>query len=876
MDTKTSEFRFGAAQLDVAQRQLRIDGQPAKLGARAFDVLLALIERRDRAVSKNELFELVWPGLVVEDNNLPVHISMLRKLLGPQAIATIPGRGYRFTLSLDDSHSASTEDPSAPAVAAAGTAAHASVKQPAALQPRARMSTNLPLHLPPLFGREEDLRRVQALVHEHPLVTLVGAAGIGKTRLAHAVAHELREQYSGGVWLVELAPVSDRSLALVAIAQTLNITLAGNLAPEDVLVEALRDQTLLLILDNCEHLIEPVAALADALLRSAPGVSLLATSQEPLKLAKEHQYRLGTLAVPADDDAGTDAAASYGAIALFVDRARVADPRFALTAENTPAVIDICRHLDGIPLAIELAAARVALLGVNGLREKLSERFRLLTAGARLALRRHQTLHAALDWSHSLLSIPEQTVFRRLGVFAGGFTLAAAQELTTDNGILDQWSVLDHLGALVDKSLVVAEAGETPRYQLLETTRAYALEQLARAGETPAMVKRHAQVVRGIFERAEEGRFGEQGSLSMDAFMQRLRPEFDNLRAALGWAMDEDGDAATAIALVAASAEALSICGLTPEGLRPLLALQHRVDESTAPEVAARFWHVLGFLGRDGRLAHQAILDAYAQAELIYRGCESPRRLYQTLVRRAWPLALGNRVAEAEALLPEIRRLEERAWPGWLRGDRLNLQSLLFHLLGQHADALAIAREWQSLLPDAGEERRRFASIVNQCNALNCMGQFAKAATLARSVIERSRLHRLESELMGFALGQLIAALTALGLLDEAREALREAVPHWRRDGVVLLFSGHAALLVAKLGRHADAARLAGAKDAYHQRTGVAPQPTETRSRADLVRWFAEAQISREDIERWMLEGSRLSVDEVLALLADNAVLAPR
>ena len=267
--------------------------------------------------------------VVVEENNLQVHISTLRKLLGPQAIATIPGRGYRFTPALDDAHSVSIANASTPAVAAESIAARAPVKQPFALQPRARMSTNLPLHLPPLIGREDDLRRVQALVHEHPLVTLVGAAGIGKTRLAHAVAHELSERYSDGIWLVELAPVSDRSLALVAVAQTLSVTLAGNLAPQDVLVEALRDQTLLLILDNCEHLIEPVAALADALLRSAPGVSLLATSQEPLKLAQEHQYRLGTLAVPAADDADAAAAASYGAIALFVDRARVADPRFA-------------------------------------------------------------------------------------------------------------------------------------------------------------------------------------------------------------------------------------------------------------------------------------------------------------------------------------------------------------------------------------------------------------------------------------------------------------------------------------------------------------------------------------------------------------------
>lgn len=863
----TPTYRFGSFELQPDQRPLLVDGRTAALGPRAFDVLVALVERAGQLVSKNQLLDLVWPGVVVEENNLQVQVSTLRKVLGPQAIATIPGRGYRLALALDDLHSGVTATTLAPTTTVEPVAGVIPEEPVTASLLRWRVSTNLPLHLPPLFGRENDLSLVQALVREHRLVTLVGAAGIGKTRLAQAVAHQLHDYFSDGVWIVELAPVSDPSLAIVSVAQTLNVRVGGNLAPQDALVEALRDQTLLLVLDNCEHLLEPVAALADALLRSAPGVSLLATSQEPMKLVKEHQFRVGTLGVPAD--AGAADAADFGAVALFVDRARAVNPRFALTHENMAAVIDICRRLDGIALAIELAAARVPLLGVNGLREKLSECFPLLTAGSRFALRRHQTLHAALDWSHGLLSSPEQMVFRRLGVFVGGFTLEAAQGLAADDAGTDEWSVLDHLGALVDKSLVAVDTGEPPRYRMLETTRAYALERLAEADETNAMVKRHAEVTRRLFERAEEDRFGEQGLLSMDGFIQRLRPELDNLRAALAWSMGDGGDSATALGLAVASAEALSILGLAPEGLRALLTLRHRVEESTDPDLAARYWHALGYLGRDGRIEHQMAIDAIAKAERIYRRGNSPRRLYHTLQRRAWVLADGGQISEVQALLDESLRLEDPGWPGWLRSERLNVQARLCGIAGRHADALALYAEWQALLPESGEELSRFNSMVNQCNALNCLRQHAKAVGVARAIIHRCKEQRLESSHTGFALMQLIAALTALGLLDEAREALREAVPQWRRDGLVLRFCEHIAFLAASLGRHAEAAQLAGAADAYLRHRGIARVPNLERSRAELLKLLAEAQISREHIERWRQEGTQLDAEAVAGLLLD-------
>ena len=441
MDTTTTALRFGAVQLDVEQSQLLIDGRPAKLSPRAFSVLLALVERRDRAVSKNELFELVWPNVVVEENNLQVHISALRKLLGPQTIATIPGRGYRFTAEMDVSAQDSAADGQPPATAATPTLATLS---------------NLPLRLELLYGRDDDARAVGELLRSHTQVSIVGASGIGKTRLALAVANALLESFSDGVWLVELAALNDGALVAGAIARALGIRAGDDRPVLETVIALLRKQSTLLVLDNCEHLQDAVAECVRTLVLSAPTLRVLVTSQEALHIAEEQVYRLGGLSI----DATADAPAA--AVELFIVRARAANPRMQLTTANLTAIAEICRRLDGMPLAIELAAARVRILGIEGLRARLDERFQVLTGGTRATLRRHQTLRAAIDWSYGLLGPDEQTVFRRLGVFVGGFTLELAQDVAADEEI-DRWAVLDVLGHLVDRSLVVAEGDDTPR-----------------------------------------------------------------------------------------------------------------------------------------------------------------------------------------------------------------------------------------------------------------------------------------------------------------------------------------------------------------------------------------------------------------------------
>lgn len=523
MSAMDTAYGFHHYQLLPARRQLLEGERPVKLGSRAFDMLLALVERRERVVAKHELMELVWPRLVVEENNLQVQVMALRKLLGHGAISTVPGRGYRFTLPVVVTEVADRPpEPISPPPDAGDATPRGGGAPPA----------------PQLFGRDGDLVALSGLVEQHGLVTVAGAGGIGKTALARSLAQQLRLR-GGVVWWVELAALGDPALVPDAVAQALGLVLDGQADPTQAALDALRGRHGLLVLDNAEHLLDSVARFVLALRDAAAGVRVLVTSQEVLHGLDEQVFRVDPLDLPAGDDRAQVEAS--GAVRLFVARAQAATPRFELTDDNRSAVSDICRRLDGIPLAIELAAARVSLLGVHGIRQRLDERFRVLTAGARATLRRHQTLRAALEWSHGLLTSDEQALFRRLGVFAGGFTLEAAQAVAADE-FIDAWDVLEHLGGLVDKSLVIADGDPVPRYRMLETTRLYALERLAAEQETEHVLCSHAAHALELAEAfdAEAVAHGQAAST-----LDRLDLERDNLLHALAWC-DREGDPAKA------------------------------------------------------------------------------------------------------------------------------------------------------------------------------------------------------------------------------------------------------------------------------------------------------------------------------------------
>jgi predicted ATPase/DNA-binding winged helix-turn-helix (wHTH) protein len=526
---------FGRFRALPHRRELLADGQPIKLGGRAFDVLLALIEARGTVVSKHALMARVWPGQIVEENTLQSQLSALRGALGAERelIRTVSRRGYQFTgeirlLAADlDEHTSVTTTTPGPI----------------------RAPTNLPEPVSELIGRDDDLHDIVDLVARHRLITLTGAGGIGKTRLALAVGRRLLPQFADGVWLADLAPLAGGGLVAGAVAAAVGLELAGGAVSPDRVAAALGGKQLLLVLDNCEHVVDAATIMAEALLLAGPAVHVIATSREPLKAEGEAVYPVRTLTVPAEDARDEGDPFRYGAVRLFLDRARAAEPRFAPDLRLATLIAAICRRLDGIPLAIELAAVRAATLGVEVIATRLDDRFQLLTGGRRTALPRHKTLRATLDWSYELLVEPERVVLRRLAVFAGSFRLEAAHAIVASPDIASP-SVIESLLGLMAKSLVSAEVGGSiARYRLLDTTRAYAFEKLGESGEMAVVARRHAEYYRDLFERAE----AEWRTRPSSEFLSTYGANIDNVRAALDWAFSPGGDASIGVALTVAA-----------------------------------------------------------------------------------------------------------------------------------------------------------------------------------------------------------------------------------------------------------------------------------------------------------------------------------
>ena len=444
------------------------------------------------------------------------------------------------------------------------------------------------------MGRERELGEAAALLGAHRLVTLTGPGGTGKTRLALQAAAEVLEAHPDGVWLVELAALADPALVPQAVAAAVGVREEPGRPLPATLTDALRPKRLLLVLDNCEHLLDACARLADALLRACPHVRVLATSREALGLAGETAWRVPSLTVPdvADTQHAPDVAdvARYAAVRLFADRAAAVQPEFVLTDENAAAVAQICARLDGIPLAIELAAARVRVLPPRQLLERLDDRFRILTGGSRTALERHQTLRAAVDWSYDLLTEPERALFARLAVFAGGWTLEAAEQVGAGEGI-ESPEVLDLLTRLADQSLVVAQEQPdgTARYRLLESLRQYGRDKLAARAEAPAVRDRHLAHFLALAERADPGLYGPDAP----AWIERLEVEHDNLRAALDWALGPaagQGQAARGLRLAGALEYFWFLRVHRREGLARLQqALAHTDDAPSAARAQALY-----------------------------------------------------------------------------------------------------------------------------------------------------------------------------------------------------------------------------------------------------------------------------------------------
>jgi len=731
------QYLFGRFALRPAQRQLLVDDQPAVLGARAFDVLLALVENRDRLVSKNELLDFVWPGLVVEENNLQVHVSALRKLLGPQAIATIPGRGYRFTLVID-------EAPGAPT-------------RPAAMRPA------LPERTLPLLGRDAEMATLLELLEKHALVTLVGAGGIGKTTLARSAALARQSALPDGVAWVELASLTDPRLIAGTVAQALDLQLAPGGDALPALVTALKPMQLLLVIDNAEHLLDDLAVTIQALLKGTPGVHLLVTSQIPLRLQGEQVLRLEALAVP---EAGSDAqrAAKHGAVALFTERARAADRRFTLTDDNVHDVIEICQRLDGMPLALELAAARMPLLGARGVAERLDDRFKLLAGGSRSAPTRQQTLQAALDWSLALLPETERDIFQRLGVFAGGFTLnLASAVLATDE--LDEWALIDALAMLAEHSLLSVSTSDPPRYTLSETARAYALRQLQTGSEHDALRTRHATAMRSFLDASPSDWL----QMSDADWLARYEPELDNLRAALSWAHHQD-DAQTVVALVGAAAPLWHHLSLHGEARHWHELSEPMLGDATPKTLAAQWWRAAQWAW--SAVAPERARAAAEQAHKLYRELGDVHGLYAELAGLAGMWQEPN--AQARAALEEALALERPDWPARERAWGQRAKADVARAEGRMADSRAAREAELALRIAAGDERGQLRAMSHMADLALALGEVDEAVQRGRELVTVLRTRRSPSTLC-VALWHLISGLRAQGDVEGAEALTPEA-----------------------------------------------------------------------------------------------------
>ena len=670
--------------------------------------------------------------------------------------------------------------------------------------------TNLPLSLTSFVGREVELDEVARLVREHRLVTLTGAGGIGKTQTALQVGTALSETGETAVCFVALAPVGDPALVVAAIASTLGVQEVPDRPLLETLIAYLKNKALLLILDNCEHVITEAAIVAGALLAGCPRFAILATSREPLRTAGEYTYRLPSLSVPTPEAARRLSAAealSFGAIVLFNDRARAVDHRFTLTDQNASTVAGICRHLDGIPLAIELAAARVNMLPVAAIANRFDNRFIILTGGERTALPRQQTMRAAIDWSYDLLAAREQRMFERLSVFAGGCTLATANAVCAADDVAEA-DVIDLLSSLVDKSLLVADIdGVHPRYLLLESFREYAREKLAARGEVDAVARRHALACLELAEQLERACDTEP-----DVIWRALaQEELDNWRAALQWALTDRNDVVLGQALVGALHVVWAYFAPL-EGQRYAASAFELADEQTPIHVLARLGYAEGIIAMQRR-AYKVQLSSSERAIERYRATGDPLGIARTQDLAGQALVSLGRIAEAKTFL------QEALTSARVLGNR----RLIACVLRNFGYASAVEGDCDAARDYVAEAVPIYEALgarMGAALALEDLGEFEFRAgnvelafQLATSALATFRTVN-HQRFVASVLSSLAMYLIALGRYDDAQERAHEALDLAReqQQDVLVAWTLQHIGAIAALRPHVSTER---ARDAY-------------------------------------------------------------
>ncbi|PWC32895.1 winged helix-turn-helix domain-containing protein [Azospirillum sp. TSO35-2] len=822
---------FGPFRIFPAERLLERDGVVVPVGSRAFDLLAALVEKSGDVVGKDELIARAWPNLIVDESSLRFHIAGLRKALGDgqsgaRYIANVPGRGYCLVA------------PAIPFDAA----------PPAAAPPLevVRPVQGLPHRLTRMIGRDETVRRIGDLLARKRFLTIHGPGGIGKTTVAVAVAHAHLDAVDGAVYFLDLAPLADPALVVDALASVLGV-MPQAVDPVPAIIDFLHGRRALIVLDSCEHVVGAAATLAERIHQEAPGVALLATSRERLRVEGEHVVELPPLDRPPDSGAlSIGQVLNFAAAHLFADRAAAGGYGAELTDADAATVTEVCRKLDGIALAIELVASRVAAHGLHETAALLDGRLRLLWQGRRTALPRHQTLNAALDWSYDLISEVERTVLRRLSIFVGPFPLSAVQSVAPDDRLEDVL-VVEALEGLVAKSLVsVGQQAAASQYRLLDTTRAYANGKLAESGELNGIAKRHAAYVRDALRDIAAASSGGGLGASKDA------PSIlGDVHAALRWSFAAQGEAALAASLAAAAVTLFAGLSLLNECRRWSEAALSVIDDAnrdteTELQLQAALGHALMFTDGNGDRTRAALERALEIAERLgdrpgqfrllsrlhmYYRRRGELSLLEPVARRMETLAarIGHPagVAAAHNLLGVSHHLT-----GDLPAARAHLEAVLHlaefrrvvpgHFAFHRNPSIALARNlWLQGYPDQAVAAAKplatqtaTADLVTYCIGLiwgasvfQWVGDWDMFEALGERLIASAASHSLKPyEAVGLAMRgeRLIQA----GQLDGGIGLLQTAVAALRADHYELYtsgFGGSLAMALATRGLVADA-----------------------------------------------------------------------
>jgi predicted ATPase/DNA-binding winged helix-turn-helix (wHTH) protein len=806
-------YRFGDIEVDVAAFEARRDGRRIPLTRQPMEVLLLLLERRGELVTREDIATRLWAPDVFTDVDAGIRTAILKIRQGlqdsrepPRFVETVAGKGYRFVASVD-------------------VVPHAPPGSGSNPEGPRDSGHNLPAELTSFVGRQAELVKLSDAIRSTRLLTLTGSGGVGKTRLAMRLASTLVHDFPGGVWWVDLAPLLAPDLVTQTVATVLGIREGPQRSAREAVLDTLRHRALLLVLDNCEHLIAACAELADALLREAPALRMLTTSREALHVSGEVVFRVPSLSLPVVV-ASVPALGDAEATQLFIERASALDAAFAPTPVNAGVIARICQRLDGIPLAIELAAARTVVLSPEQIEARLQDRFRLLTDGARSAVARHRTLEATVDWSYELLSDPERELFGRLSVFPGGWTLEAAEHVCGGDGVI-LTDVLDLVSRLVNKSLVVVDkesVGEH-RYRFLETVRQYAREHVVRADAAERLRQRHLEFVFEAFREAGPILRG-HGQLPL---LRRLRIEQENVRAALDWALSSEAFVEQGVELAGA---------------------------------LFWFWVKRGQFEEGRRWLERALTVGSASGWRRARVCAGLANIdyFQGV--------------DATAHLAEAVSLGREAHDAWVVAHALAIQGLVALERGDQEAATARAVEAREAASAGGGtlEHSLPLFVLGCVAALN--GDHDRAQQLYDESIEASR-----SAGDTWSLGILLLAAAATRVVrsdcEQARAQASEALSLFQEiedpRGIAWSLEVCAGLMAA--ADHADsAARLWGASAGQRERIG-ASLPPNLRLVRDLYADAVKTSLGEARFEAVREDGRAMALVDAIALARQHALV---